>query len=107
MISNIGVVKLHLSDHKTAFCFLNRIRSHANSHYRITERSYIRYRKFKKVNKEQFIRDLLAVPWSLVSAFSDTDDKVHAFFYLFIDVWNAHAPIFSQRVRKQPASWMS
>ena len=67
----------------------------------------ISYRSFKHFSKASFEEDLSAVPWCVMDAFDDPDDKLEAFNLLFSDVLDQHAPVKTVRVQKKPSLWIT
>ena len=49
------------------------------------------------------------MPWSIIDAFDDPDDKVDAFNSLFIEVLDMHAPLktVNVRVKKNLTPWIN
>ena len=63
---------------------------------------FITTRSFKHYNSQAFNNDVALVPWFIVDAFDDVEDKLHAFNSLFNDILDKHVPIKMFKVRGQP-----
>ena len=67
---------------------------HMNSH---TTRTY---RKFKSINYDTLISDLIAAPWNLIEFdHYTTDECVQTFNSILLDILNAQAPIIATRIK--------
>ena len=65
------------------------------------------YRCFKTYNKEVFVSDLNAVPWSVIEGVEDIDEQVFIWEHLFNEVADSHAPIRFRRVKGVKNPWVS
>lgn len=93
-ISDAHVAQLGLSDHYAIFC--NR-----KINYIIKRNSHksIKYRSFKNFDENAFLNDLFAVPWSDIETCSNVDDALEAWYSLFIETIDKHAPIKEHRIK--------
>ena len=64
-------------------------------------------RSFKRYNKEQFIKDIAAIPWGILESFNDINDAVGIWNELFVDVANRHAPLKKIRMKSSSKPWIS
>ena len=67
-----------------------------------TKPVFITTRSFKHYNSQAFNNDVALAPWSIVDAFDDVEDKLHAFNSLFNDILDKHAPIKTFKIRGRP-----
>ena len=94
-ISNILVSQINISDHYAIFC--NRRISPTikkDSHKSIT------YRSFKHFNDDMFLNDLMSANWTDIEAIHDVDSMIDAWYSMFIQIVDKHAPIKTQRVKR-------
>ena len=92
MIYFSGITNIHLSDHHLTFCELSNMQCP-------TQKKFNFNRCIARVNKEQFINDFHALPWSLLNIAVDNNDAVNIFESLFRDLWYLHAPIKKYLIR--------
>ena len=64
--------------------------------------TFVTTRSYKHYNADAFLHDISQVPWSVIEAFSDVDDKLNAFNLLFNDIFDQHAPLKTFRVHGKP-----
>ena len=69
---------------------------------------HITYRSFKNFNELNFLNDLNAVPCEIIENFYDIDDIVSSWMLLFTEIFDKHAPIKTQRIkRKYQPEWLT
>ena len=85
-ITEILVPVYGLTDHYP-ICFTHKV---GRGKYRKHNHEKLVYRSFKNFSSREFINDLYAVPWSVLDALSDVDDKL--WNTLFTKVMNEHVP---------------
>ena len=101
IISLSGVANINLSDHHLTFCELSGARS-------VNAKKFTLYRRIIRVDKEQFKKDFLALPWCIFDSSDDIDDAVNIFKKLFCDLWDTHAPLKKRLVRSsQRKHWLN
>lgn len=102
-INHVSVSKLCISDHYAIFG--NRKLNFSpgkHSHQTIT------YRSFKSFDENNFISDLLQVPWEIIGSFDSLDEIVETWNTMFLEVINKHAPLKAHRVkRKRQPDWVT
>ena len=64
--------------------------------------TFVTTRSYKHYNPDAFSHDISQVPWPVIEAFSDVEDKLNAFDLLFNDIFDQHAPLKTIRVRGKP-----
>ena len=75
---------------------------------RVDTPSVITYRSFKHFHRNNFIYDLLQIPWSEVVKHDNVDDALSAWMAILADVCDKHAPVKHRKVkRKQQTAWLS
>ena len=75
---------------------------------RVDTPSVITYRSFKYFHRNNFIYDLLQIPWSEVVKHDNVDDALSAWMAIFADMCDKHAPVKRRKVkRKQQSAWLS
>ena len=94
-VQKAGVMESSISDHDLVYVAL-RLRKARTKPVFITTRS------FKHYNSQAFNNDVALAPWSIVDAFDDVEDKLHAFNSLFNDILDKHAPIKTFKIRGRP-----
>lgn len=102
-IQHVDVPNIGLSDHYPVFFtrkmnFVPPKRTHHT----------IKYRSFKNFNETKFIEDLKSVPWDIIKIFDNVDDALEAWYSLFKDAVDKHAPLKQHRVKNinQP-DWLT
>jgi len=80
-IASHGVQEFGASDHSIVFAIKK-----AGTYKAPTEIREVR--SFKHFDKEQFKKDIAAIPWSIIKSFDDINDAVAAWNKLFVDVAN-------------------
>lgn len=93
-ISDSHVSKICLSDHYAIFCN-RKIFFSCKNHFHKT----ITYRSFKQFDDNAFLSDLLSQPWPDIEQLSNVDDILEAWYSLFIETVDTHAPVKTQRVK--------
>ena len=71
-VQKAEVIQSSISDHDLV-CALLRLKKLRPKPTFVTTRSYKHY------NPDAFLHDISQVPWSVIEAFSDVDDKLNAF----------------------------
>ena len=64
-------------------------------------------RSFKHYNKEEFIKDIAAIPWSILESFDDINDALGIWNDLFVDGSNRHAPLKKIGMISSSKPWIS
>ena len=64
-------------------------------------------RCFKHYNKEEFIKDIAAIPWSILESFDDINDALGIWNDLFVDGSNRHAPLKKIGMISSSKPWIS
>ena len=64
-------------------------------------------RCFKHYNKEEFIKDIAAIPWSILESFDDINDALGIWNDLFVDGSNRHAPLKKILMISSSKPWIS
>ena len=101
LVSNVNLVQeakvspSSIGDHELILVVLNLKKSRPKPTYILT-RSYTNY------NPEAFTRDLLQVPWHIIETFEDVDDCLYAFYQLFEQILDRHAPVKKVKIRSRP-----
>ena len=99
-IVQAGVMHPLISDHSLIFCVIK------GGVQRVPPKQF-EYRCFKTYNKEVFVSDLNAVPWSVIEGVEDIDEQVFIWEHLFNEVADSHAPIRFRRVKGVKNPWVS
>ena len=94
-VQKAEVIQSSISDHDLVYVLLCLKKPRPKPTF-VTTRSYKHY------NADAFLHDISQVPWSVIEAFSDVDDKLNAFNLLFNDIFDQHAPLKTFRVRGKP-----
>ena len=68
----------------------------------IHRHKYVSSRNYRRLNSNNLLHDLNAIPWSVVETFDDVDDAWYAWKSLFVNIINTHAPIRKFRVKSNP-----
>ena len=101
IISLSGVANIHQSDHHLTFCELSGARS-------VNAKKFTLYRRIGRVDKEQFKKDFLALPWCILDSTNDIDVAVNIFEKLFCGLWDTHVPLKKHLVRSsQRKHWLN
>ena len=95
-LSKVDVCKIGISDHFAVFC--NR---KLNSNYKRNSHKSITYRSFRHFSEADFLNDLYVMPWGNIENYSNIDDALGAWYSLFIETVNKHAPIKQHRIKKK------
>jgi hypothetical protein len=103
IISECGVVNLHLSDHCAIFGTLAR----DTASVKHKERRFICCRSFRRLNEFKLGHDLAALPWSTMDMFDTMDDVISHFHSLLLSVWDKHAPVKRRPVSTRSQPWMT
>ena len=62
---------------------------------------YIVYRNFRKLNEDEFLRDLYEIPWDSAFVFKEVTNVIDAGYHLFNDVINTHVSLIKKRVKNE------
>ena len=89
------VISLSISDHELICATLKLKKERAKPAYFTT-------RSFKNYDRQEFLRDMSNVPWSVVDCFDDVEDRLGAFNLLFNEVLDRQAPIGKIKGRNRP-----
>ena len=94
-INNFGIDTLNISDHSLIFCSKssNNIQNLKNGH------TYIQFRSMKHFNQENFLKELLSLPFDNILSTSNPDSALDIFYSLFLSVLNKHAPMKKKRIK--------
>ena len=86
-----------LSDHYPT-CFTHKFNrgKHLKHHHDATV-----FRNFKKLSNKEFFNDLHTIPWSVLDASSDVEDKLTIWNTLFMNLINEHIPHVTRRVKNK------
>lgn len=69
---------------------------------------FIYYRDMKRLDVGGFQSDLANAPWHLLLAFSDVNDKLAAFYEIYEEILDVHAPVRKKRVKHwQQPEWLN
>ena len=99
LICDSGVLLYSMSDHSAIYCFC---KSSLKNQPR-----YFTYRDMNKFRCEQFNLDLHFVPWLICTVFDDVDDQCYAWYTLFMEIADRHAPLKTKRYKKRRVPWMN
>jgi hypothetical protein len=94
-IINTIVLDLSISDHNPISC----TRSIKLPKPEPVGHTHISFRSFKHFNQNAFFADLNCTPFATVFQYNDPNQALSAWYKLFIDVVNKHAPIRHKRVK--------
>ena len=87
-----GVVHVQLSDHSLVYEFLRKTAPKKRSRK-------LCFRRLKHFDRDLFLADLHTVPFNVMDAFEDVDDKLFVFETVFTEVLRDHAPLKQFHVR--------
>ena len=99
-ISKSGVIHIGLSDHNLIYAVRKFI---PNKRGRIKKE----VRNLKHFVKEDFIYDLLNIPWEMVETINDPNLAWRVWETNFNEVLNWHAPLRHRRVRQSSIPWLN
>ena len=88
-----------MSDHHAVYCV-------RKSTLKLSPR-FSTYCDMRNFNSDSFCRDLSQVPWSICEIFNDIDDCYYAWYTLFMEIANEHAPIRTKKCKKRQVPWMN
>ena len=57
-------------------------------------------RNLKKMDKEAYVRDLGDAPWDAAFVFDDVDEIIDAWYDIFNDILDKHAPVKTMRIKR-------
>ena len=102
-LSKLSVCKIGISDHFAVVC--NR---KLNSSYKNNSNKSITYRSFKRFEENIFLNELAVLPWDSIERYANIGDALEAWYSLFVETINKHAPIKKHRFKKdiQP-DWLN
>ena len=95
LVAETKVVPVSISDHDLVFASLKLKKER-------TKPVYIYARSYKRYNREAFLKDMSAAPWSVVDCFDDVEDSLNAFNLLFNEILDCHAPVKKIKIRNRP-----
>ena len=103
-IKTIMVPKIGLSDH-FPICITRKHKAICTQTY---THKCIQYRSQKEYDPDNFIKDLVLVPWSVLDSFEDPNDALNMWTDMYLEVLDRHAPMRQRRVKhtKQP-EWLN
>ena len=101
LISESGIVNLHLSDHYAVFCTLFNGRRGGN---KICQFEHCQ--SFHHLNEFKLLNAVSSAPWSLIQAFEDINDILSNFNSIFLSIWDKHAPIKKRYLQLLQQPWM-
>ena len=105
-IQNIVCPNIGLSDHLPAFAVRLFSRNNERNHQQ-KGNTYIKYRKMKDFNEEQFKSTLKETPWNSVFVFDDIDDMLFSWESLCNSALDSNCPWRVKRVTKAKKSpWL-
>ena len=94
-VQSSDVLDLTISDHYLVFAVLN-LRAPRQA------TNYITTRSFRKYNADQFANDIAHIPWDTIDLMDSVDEKLDAFNDLFSTCLNAHTPVKTVKLKRQP-----
>ena len=100
-ISKSGVIHIGVSDHSLIYAVRKFIPNKCGP---IKKRGF---RNLKDFVKEDFIYDLLNIPWEMVETINDPNLAWRVWETNFNEVLNRHAPLRHQRVRQSSIPWLN
>ena len=102
-LSKVCVCQIGISDHFAVFC--NR---KINSTFKSNSHKSITYRSFKHFAETNFLNDLVLLPWDDIEGLGNIDEVLAAWYSLFIETVNKHAPNKQHRIKNdiQP-DWLT
>ena len=96
-----GVAVVSVADHLMNFLVIHMKKEPIHRH------KYVSSRNYRRLNSNNLLHDLNAIPWSVVETFDDVDDAWYAWKSLFVNIINTHAPIRKFRAKSNPCHWHS
>ena len=94
------VILSPLSDHSWILCVFK-------AGVRKLPAKVIESRSFRNYDREAFVQDLSAVPWSVIECMNSVSDAVFLWEKLFKEVADKHAPIKAKRLKASKNPWVS
>ena len=68
---------------------------------------YMESRPFSKLNEQDFINDLINVPWNVIDCVNDIELAWQTWSSLFMDVVNLHVPLCKKKIRHNACPWIT
>ena len=99
VVCDSGVLIHSMSDHHAVYCV-------RKSTLKLSPR-FSTYCDMRNFNSDSFCRDLSQVPWSICEIFNDINDCYYAWYTLFMEIANEHAPIRTKKCKKRQVPWMN
>ena len=96
LVAETKVIPVSISDHDLVFVSL-KLKKERNKPVYIYARS-----QYKRYNREAFLKDTSNAPWSVVDCFDDLEDSLNAFYLLFNEILDCHAPVKKVKIRNRP-----
>ena len=100
LINTSGVFPLGISDHNLVYATM-RLKN------KRPPPKYVKTRNYKKLNLDNFKRDMETAPFHIASLFDDPDDVLWAWQSLFVDICDEHAPWKEVKIRSRSAPWIT
>ena len=99
VVCDSGVLIHSMSAHHAVYCV-------RKSTLKLSPR-FSTYCDMRNFNSDSFCRDLSQVPWSICEIFNDINDCYYAWYTLFMEIANEHAPIRTKKCKKRQVPWMN
>lgn len=100
LVADSGVVETHISDHYLVYSTLKLKRPKPAP-------TYVTARNYKHYDADEFVDDLLQVPWYENSSIDDVNEKVEHFDANFGSVLDRHAPIKNMKIRYRQCPFLN
>ena len=68
---------------------------------------YVKTRNYKKLNLDNFRRDMETAPFHIASICEDPDDVLWAWQSLFVNICDEHAPWKEVKIRSRSTPWIA
>lgn len=99
-ISNSGVIDLGMSDHSLIYA----VRKIIMPKYRQV-RSKVR--NFKRFNDNDFVQELSAIPWYLITQCVDPNNSWQIWKSFFLECLDRHAPLIYKSIKQNSIPWIN
>ena len=95
----MSVINVSLSDHLPVFALRCYNQWQEQGPCRKNKHLSFKYRNLKKIDKDNFIKDLNEAPSDAAVVFEETDEIIDTWYDIFNGILDKHAPVITKRIK--------